>query len=255
MSILKKLFGQNGANQSPKITSTKEVKSSGRNTDACPFCGTVFSPAPKRKKVCPECKNEVFVRTTQEIFDSDLLSKEDTLAADFYSDLMYQGATLEDYKKMEAALQAKWGFKPKSYDIVWGVSNRLITKPIASDVYDKSTEILQRAKMIGLSQALFQAKRGKDPAGYKQTVNNYDIQMAQRSGLPLKSISIQAHGCCDECEKYNGKEYSPQQLKQTPILPIKTCTNKLNPTDKFAWCICWYSPEYKSLTLKSVEYY
>ncbi len=221
------------------------VDTKSRNHDACPNCGVIFSPAPKRKKVCPACKQEVFVRTKQQLFNSDLLLEEDALAADFYEQLMFLGATLDDYKKMGAVLAAKWGFKPKSYDVVWGVSNQLVTRPVGSDVYDKVSAMLYNAKSVGFAQALYQANRGKDPSSYKRSVNNYDVQLAQHSGLPLKGFTIETQGCCNECSKYQGKVYTAEKLKSQPLLPLKDCTSKLKPTDKFSWCLCMYSPIYR----------
>ncbi|MFA5933254.1 MAG: hypothetical protein WCV81_03235 [Microgenomates group bacterium] len=217
----------------------KEQNLKGGNNNLCPYCGAIFEKLPKRKTKCPKCEGECFVRTTQTIFPSTLLTKEDALAADFFKELEYLGATTKDYTKIEAELSKRWDTKAKSYDVVWGISNWLITQLSGNE-----STMLHNAKMITFGQALYQANRGKNPNSYLGTVHDYEIQIAKRSGLPLSHFVIEADSCCKECSKYQGKKYTAEELKKDPILPIKECTNKLNSTDKFAWCTCIYSPHY-----------
>lgn len=216
-----------------------------RNRDACPYCDAIFKKPPKRKTRCEKCDNECFVRTKQAIFNSDLLTQEDTLAADFFRDLQYLGATINDYLENEAELSKKWGTKPKSYDIVWRVSNRLVMHPpgIKND-YDKRSHLLQHAKMIALAQALYQARRGNDPYSYLKSVRNYEIQIGMGRGYAPDYFEIETQNCCKKCIRYQGKKYTVEELEKHPMLPIKDCINKINQESKYSWCTCWYSPRY-----------
>lgn len=59
-----------------------------------------------------------------------------------------------------------------------------------------------------------------------------DIEHAQNSKIKLNAIII-ATGCCDECMKLDGKEFSLEQVINENILPQKNCT-------RFNFCICCY---------------
>ncbi|MBI3984425.1 MAG: hypothetical protein HY344_00570 [Candidatus Levybacteria bacterium] len=215
-------------------------KKDDRNRNKCPYCGAIFEKLPKRKTKCEKCGEECFIRTTQTIFNSDILTQEDALAADFFKELQYLGATVNDYLKIEAELSKKWGTKPKSYDIVWGVSNRLVGHPpeIEND-YDKRSSILHHAKMIAFAQALYQLRRGHDPYSYLKSVHNYEIQLGTIGGILPTYFEVETQDCCEECSKYQGKKYTADELKNNPILPIKDCTSRIEQKD-YAWCMCWY---------------
>lgn len=239
MGLLDKFFNSNKPIASSHVSKPKVP----RNSNSCPNCGAVFDEVPKRKKQCGECGEVLYVRTTQQLFDSDLLTEEQVRASDFYKELMEYGATLEDYHNARKELATKWGFDPKPYDIVWSVSNKLIARgPNLSGAYDKKHELLFHAKMITFSQAKYQAYRGHDPAPYKKTVNEYDIQLAQRDGSRVKKFEILAQGCCNECDKLNKTVFSVDEIKNKNVLPQQVCTNKLEKDHKYSWCMCMYLP-------------
>ncbi len=168
-----------------------------RNRDVCPYCGTIFKKPPKRKTKCEKCGEECFIRTTQTIFNSDILTQEDALAADFFKELQYLGATIDDYLKVEAELSQKWGTKPKSYDVVWGVSNRLVIQPPHSENdYDSKSNLLNHAKMVAFAQAMYQAKRGNDPLPY---LKNAHIMKHYSPFLCTLSEKLYSEGKYSEC--------------------------------------------------------
>ncbi|MDO8621521.1 MAG: hypothetical protein Q7R31_04565 [Candidatus Levybacteria bacterium] len=168
-----------------------------RNRSVCPYCDTIFPKPPKRKTRCEKCGGECFVRTKQTIFNSDLLTEEGALAVDFFKELQYLGATIKDYLKVEAELSKKWGTKPKSYDVVWRVSNRLIMQPgkVEND-YDPRTSLLQHAKMVAFAQAMYQAKRGNDPLPY---LKNARITKHYSPSLCALSEKLYSEGKYSEC--------------------------------------------------------
>lgn len=216
-----------------------------RNRNKCPYCGAVFDKLPKRKTKCEKCGGDCFIRTTQVIFNSDTLTQEDALAADFFKELQYLGATIDDYLKVEAELSQKWETKPKSYDIVWRISNRLIMQPppkLKNDC-DLRTSLLQHAKMVTIAQALYQLRRGHNPYSYLKAARNYEIQLGMNRGLILAYFEVETNSCCDECAKYQGAKWTVEELEKNPILPIRNCINKIEQKD-YAWCICRYSPRY-----------
>lgn len=186
-----------------------------RNRNKCPYCGAVFDKPPKRKTRCEKCGGDCFIRTTQIIFNSNILTQEDALAADFFKELQYLGATIDDYLKVEAELSQKWGTKPKSYDIVWGLSNRLVGHPPdIENTYDKRSSILQHAKMVTIAQAIYQVKRGNDPYSYLKNARNYDIQIGVNREFPVSHFEIETQRCCKACSKHQGKKYTGRRARK-----------------------------------------
>lgn len=241
MGLFNQLFGSNKEEQ-PKTV--KIARSNNRNTNACPYCGTIIEPAPKRKKKCEACGRDIYIRTTQPIFNSDLLRDDQAKASDFYKDLMNYGATVEDYEATKKTLSNKWGFEAQPYDVVWSVSNNMIARgPDLNGVYDKKNELLQYAKMITFSQALYQYGRDKDPSSYLSTVSNYDIEMHS----DYEEMELLCNGCCDTCAKMNGKRFKTDELRKNPVLPIKGCTHKMDGHTKYAWCACMLLPVTESI--------
>ena len=248
MGIFDKLFGSRALEQKQTVNVPKEPEQI-RNSTACPHCGVIFAAAPTRKKKCPECYQDVYVRSKQHIFSSHLLNKEDAYTSDFYDQLINLGATLEDYREAERELQKQWGFRPNSYDVAWSVSNQLPMKPIKeTGSLDQQTSSLMRAEFVAWAQAQYQLRRGHDPAPYLQNAHDYKLQQLQSSGskfLKLKGAVIATHGCCEACGKYEGRKYNVAQLKQKSVLPIRECIHRLEEDDKYTWCVCLYVAEYE----------
>ena len=184
------------------------------------------------------------MRTKQKLFNSNLLTEEDAQSADFFKDLQELGATEKDYQRIEENLRKRWGSKPKSDDVVWGVSNYLIMNPpISADDYNPQISRLQHAKQVSFVQALYLVKKGKDPTACLRDSRNLDVKISQLQDIGITHLVIETNGCCKNCSKYQGEKYSLEQLETSPILPIKGCTHKLSPESKYSWCTCCYSPD------------
>lgn len=197
--------------------------STARNTSSCPYCGAVLNPAPKKKRACPECSQDIYVRTTQKLFESNLLTKEQALAADFFKDLEYQGATVNDFKDAREALATKWGIDPQPYDVVWRVSNSLVTRA-------------EYPGMVTFSQALYQLKRGNDPTPYLRAKYKSD------TGADNSKYAILTNGCCTACSELENKPITAKEIAATQPLPNPQCSHKLAKGDKYSWCVCSYLP-------------
>lgn len=212
-----------------------------RNRSACPYCGVVIDPPPRRKKACPECKKDIYIRTKQDIVDSDLVTWEQALAIDFYDELQYIGATKQDFYQMKIKLKNKWSIEPSTGDVVWGVSNQLLSRgPSVINPHDPIRDRLYHAKSIVYAQASYQFSSGKDPKLYLEAVANYGIDLLAGIRWPQREIEILANACCENCKKINGKRILTSEAKQLKILPVKNCTNKTRKTDKYSWCSCSY---------------
>lgn len=213
-----------------------------RNNQACPYCGTVFPKAPRAKTRCKSCGEYVYVRTKQQIFNSDLLTEEDMLAADFFKTLSELGATKEAYFKAAADVSAKFDNAASSYDAVWALSNRMIAEKARTST--SPGDVLSSSKMITLSQAWYQYRRGHNPAPYLKIVRNYELKELSNilhlfpAGIYVKVLS---RGCCEACKSRLGdKNYELEALLADPLLPVADCTKNLEAR-KFSYCTCMYT--------------
>lgn len=216
---------------------------------ACPYCGVVFDKPVKRKKECPECKQVIYVRTTQTLYEHSALTKEQLAHAEFYERLRYDlGATKEDYKNAEAVLKKKWNrSKINTYDVLWSMYNslELYQKDIDPE-YDKKaviSEVLRKKQWMGFAAATYQARRGKDPKPYIEGAHHSAIQLAKLEEY-VDGLTVQCPSCCDACMKFDKKTFSLEFVEKTPVLPVKICTRQCEDNPKYTYCVCTYGQHY-----------
>jgi len=199
------------------------------DNDKCPYCKTLLEKIPKRKTKCPHCNNEIFVRTTQKIFNSSLLTKDDAIAADNFKKITDFGITEKDYQNKNNELAKNFNREPDSLDIIWGLYNDLISK----------TKDLQELKMIYYSMALFLDEEGKDFFEILQLSHKMELQHLKQQSF-IKKVEISGAGGCSECNKINGKIFNIDEAINTMPIPLKNCTHTIN-SDK-GFCRCMYLP-------------
>lgn len=219
-------------------------------SDICPYCGAVQAKPIGRKKTCPDCKNAIYVRTTQDLFPSSALTKEQVAHVDFYTALRnVLLATKEDYLKHEKALQKQWNTKKvNTYDVLWSMFNdmELLQRSI-----DKSqekrwalAEMFRNHQSTTLAAAEYQAARGHDPAPYLKSAHEYSLKIAKLDDS-AKGLTVQSYSCCDACKKFHHKTFSLDFIEKNPVLPIKTCTRPSEDDSKFVLCTCSYQQYYE----------
>lgn len=213
-----------------------------RNDRACPYCGTIFPKAPRAKTRCKSCGGYVYVRTKQQIFNSDLLTEEDMLAADFFKMLTDSGATTEAYFRAAADMTEKFGQAANFYDAVWTLSNRMIAERACTST--SPGDVLSSSKMITLSQAWYQYRRNRNPAPYLRIVRNYELKELSNILRLFPAgiyITVLSKDCCEACRSRLGdKYYELETLLAEPLLPVADCTKNLEAR-KFSYCTCMYT--------------
>lgn len=221
-------------NSSPRKTN--------RNHNSCPNCGVIFDPIPKRKTKCLSCGIEVYIRSNQELFNSDLLTEDQAYTADFFKELENIGVTKDRYTAMKNKLSAKWGFKAKPYDIIWNLSTAEI---VESTKNYRLEEYFRHASMIYMAQANFLENRNKDPYTPRLLMNESDLERFDYNKNIVMSVKINLDNCCDECRLITPINSSARHYLSLKLLPYQKCTRKLRSRDKHSWCICYYSPVIK----------
>lgn len=219
-------------------------------SSACPYCGVILPKPIGRKKKCPECKNDIYVRTTQDLFSSSALTSEQVTHVDFYMVLKnILMATKNDYIAHEKQLKQSWNTKKvNTYDVLWSMYNdiKLLERNIdkTAEREWQLTEMFRNKQGADIGAASYQAARGHNPVPYLEGAQEYSIKMA-RLHENAKGLTVHAYDCCDACTKFHNKTFSLDFIEKNKVLPIKTCTRPYADNSKFVFCTCSYSEYYE----------
>lgn len=195
----------------------------------CPYCKAVLEKMPKRKAKCPVCKKDIYVRTKQKLFSSNLLTKEDAIVIDCFKNMRRFGITETDFFTKKTHLTSKFGKQINSADIAWGLYNDIITKE----------RDLQLASQLYRDMALFLNKLGKPCFSLLQQGQKAELKSMKRMRW-AKIVQIKSSGnSCPACRRLAGKVFSITQALKTMPIPCEECTYKLQG-GQHGFCRCYY---------------
>lgn len=181
----------------------------------CPHCKEVLNKRPKRKTKCSFCGNDIYVRSKPRIFNSTLLTKDDSLAVDWFDKLEYDGIKQKDFLNKREELIKKLNGKLKSTDIILELLNNDLSKALLK--YETEAEFFE----------LLQDSIRTRLLDYKQT--------------GLEKVRIISCGGCESCIDLMGKVLTiDDALKDMPV-PNKNCKFQLHGGIP-GWCRCRYVP-------------
>jgi hypothetical protein len=182
----------------------------------------------KRKAKCPLCGEQIYVRTTQELFTYQWLTERQARAADWMKSIENFGLGLQTYREKEELLRLSSGAQPDPLDVIWEMIKIMMDRESTrQSAYHMAAQYLDDEgqyfiPMLRRAHAL--------------SISNY-------AGLAgVDTFQIEAEQCCEECYKQHGKIGSlDKALKDTP-LPIPGCTRKRKGLPGF--CTCYLSPQF-----------
>lgn len=204
----------------------------------CPYCNHMFDTLPKRKTRCPKCKNDVYVRTKQTLFDTSILTKDDALVADLFKELfesrnINKNLFLNKRKELSKSLNRD----VDSVQTIMAICNDLILELIEEENYHE-------IKMIYYSMALFQNRRGMPTYDLRREGVKYELLHMQKNEYVkyVKITESNIEKTCENCKRLNGKVFSLEEALQTMPIPCKECTFHLFDKNH-GFCACYYSYE------------
>ena len=214
-----------------KMSSNQNNNTKKESEAVCPYCKKVLKQKPKRKKKCPFCNNDIYVRSKQKIFSSTLLNKEDAIAIDELKNLENFGIKNNDFINKKRKLSKKFGEEAKSADVIWGLFNELILK----------TKNLHSLQVIYYDMALFLNKEGKNCFSVLQKSAKMELMKYKQRGI--KKVQILTSGSsCEACQRLEAKVFTIEEALEKMPIPCKECTNKLYD-EKRGFCRCSYLAE------------
>jgi len=199
-----------------KKLNVKNINTGENLQPICPYCKEILDKIPKRKSKCSFCKKDIYVRSRQKIFSSNILKKDDAIAVDWFKRLEDFGIKVNDFSDKRIELSKKFGQEAKSTDVIWGLFNKLILK---------ETD-LQELKILYFEMALFLNNENKDSVWVAQLSHEMELKYWKQQRV-IKGVEIFADQCCDECRKLHKKVLTIDEAIEEKLLPNPDCTNKL----------------------------
>jgi hypothetical protein len=201
----------------------------------CPYCGVVLDSAPKRKANCQQCGRFIYVRTKQDVFDSQLLTEVDAISADYLKKLDYLGINSGHYHNKRNSLAEKFGTNPSSRDVMWGLYNDLIV----NNIRDYFT-----LKQLYFAMAHFQEDLGENFADTLRLARKMELYHYREGGVD--KVAVLSTNCCPECAALHHKVFSVADALNEMPLPCHSCISESRQGGK-RFCLCVYGPYIEDL--------
>lgn len=228
---MKNLFG--------KIFSKKK----GNANVVCPHCKEILKEKPTRKKKCPFCKKDIYIRTSPSTKEKVLVTESEAKKIDvkyektgaknrWISNLQSYGITEKDYDKHESELSKRFGSKASYRDVIWKIFNELLLVK----------HELQDLKMLYYQMALFLNEEGKDFFKILQQSAIMELKHMQKEGFVKKVKILATPNSCEACKKLNDKIFTIDEALKTLPIPCNECSYIMD-NGKKGFCRCLYNAE------------
>ena len=195
---------------------------------ACPSCGVLLKRQPKRKKRCPACGEDIYVRFKQNLFLSCLLTRENALCSDA---LMSMGMGKDDFHAAKAELTKRFGKEPSSTDIIWHLYNSRIIPNLGTHA---------NAHVVYYQMALFNYRLGRPFFELLQQACRSELRSYEGKSWIMR-VKIRSDGGCPACQKLEGKIIGLEKALKTMPIPCRECTYRLQGGPP-GFCRCDYLP-------------
>jgi predicted Zn-ribbon and HTH transcriptional regulator len=195
----------------------------------CPHCGYEFEKLPSRKRKCPECTEEVLVRSKNKLkmlmtpveagaFDAEKKEKaRKKKLAEYLYMAHLEFKSLDDVKE---CLKKKTGTRWTYEDMVWKVLNEAVIKGLAAQNY----RVLQH---VNFAMAHFERDHGRDcfesvKEMHRMRLMEYLSEGYGRDGYNWK-VKVSASCECPHCSEIKERTFGMEEaLEKTPF-PSREC--------------------------------
>lgn len=214
--------------EAPEVKPTKDKKPVLKQPDpACPHCGYRFAEMPASKRKCPECKNEVIVRSHNKI--KTLMTPEDARQFDaakkeaarkrklagYLHMANLEFKSLDDIKgRLDKGSGSKWRYD----DVVWRVLNEAVIEGLATKNY------------VGLQHVYFAMTHflrdeGKDFFDTLQEMHRMQLMEYLQENADY-SVRVSTSCECPQCSTVKGKVFKVREALEKMPFPARGCTNR-----------------------------
>ena len=207
--------------------SRAEELARGAQAPACPYCSVVLDPPPQRTRRCPACRESITVRTRSRrklyFTEEGAQAYDQARVAEIARNKAIRAAGMlgVDRDAFERVEQEMEGWLPG--DVFWAIAGRRAAECARSGDY----------RGLGLAyfqQALWLKDEGRSWWGLKSEAEKAFARAYAAEGYERLVLRT---GCCEACDRYEGREYSAREAAECWPIPEGTCTAD--------WCVCGWT--------------
>lgn len=183
----------------------------------CPYCNKFFETPPQRKKKCPHCKNDVYVKYKPNEKIKHLFTTEEAEEIDILWSLHYLREKVYQYGiKKEEFDQLVNEKKPKNrkeyYDFSWMILNKGVTNAMhKNDLYKLSTTYRDMAYQL--------KEEGKEFRDVLQKAFEVELRDMKNEGTKKVRIEYTEHCRNQNCRDLEGTKVSIQEAIEKKLIP------------------------------------
>lgn len=137
----------------------------------CPHCGVLLEKKPTQKKKCPNCRENIFIRTRPDDREKVLVTEEQAFEIDAQWKRLSEQRLIEyekkereklesnsEYKEEKDKLFKQWKREPKPNDVLWSLANKHLLQHAQNGDWGLYTSTkLDMAKILVLENQLERA--------------------------------------------------------------------------------------------------
>ena len=186
---------------------------------ACPYCHVELAVKPAPYAKCPECGQTIYIRTSQDIFDTTLLTREQAEAVDRIDDLVRPlrpfGIGMRDFIATRDKLAQDTAAAPADDDVLWQLYLEAARRNPQPD---------QQAQVL-LMQARFLHAQGKDHRTVHRAWGKAALAALRHAGAG----AVRIVGLPQECvasRRLDGCVLTLADAREQQPLPCADCNRK-----------------------------
>lgn len=200
----------------------------------CPYCNKPLEKKPIKKKKCPSCGEYIYVRKGMLYTEDGLKKYEEEKAKEAEKNRIEYlldkiGFTYAEFQNREKVFQKKSKTKPSYISVIMSLFNEKILQIRDFDVLQSKY----------YDMALILNEENKPCQHLLRPANKMKLMSLKKQGF--EKVRIFSEGCCESCQKLNGRILAINEALKAMPLPNKNCTHKLY-NEKESFCICIYEP-------------
>lgn len=212
----------------PPVATAKVIKTVDSETGRCPYCGTFLPKKPKRLTACKNCGTDIYVRSTQDLFPSGLLTSDQVAVLDLLKGLVETewAISREDLLKSKETLRQQTGEEPTDSAAAWAIMKpKLEVRGFRSE--DRGIYWL-------VGYFFLQLDKKEQAIHWYRKHREVDLRQLLGSARMVKIVCT--HDCCSRCAKHKGQRFTIEEALRLMPVPCPTCRS----WDDAYGCSCDY---------------
>jgi hypothetical protein len=209
------------------------------DSTCCPYCGTILTAKPTRKKNCPQCGQAIYVRRGNLLTEAQVVEYDEQQHIDAWvSTFARLGVTRAKFDRTRERLSEQLHLHAPVNDTKWAVLNALVTtKRTPRDLVDIYREMIRIVEVEGKDSTGLRAERDKWIEEAMRSAFEREMrdkrEFLSSFGFVVIANTSGDDQVCPHCKAVSERHYSFDEFQA--LLPIpRGCQNPDG-------CRCWFT--------------